>query len=337
MSHAGFVVVILCLVFSTVAPGCGGEDGDAPASSAMALDPTGEAPPDGGLAPADAGAPGMQGPADPGGISFEARAFIGEYCALFEACCAVGGLTSRCAGRVGAAAVAGSFVASAAAECLAAVRQRQSSASFCAGLEIPSYLEIEASWAPVPECLSVFVPPGTTPPGGSCARDSDCAVGTNGSAFCFTSGTCVQTTGTAGDRCFGDFARAPLSREISLYPDSAPDVYLCDKDKQLGCDSTTRLCVEIQVQAVGGPCPTGSECDADSYCSTTGNTCAARLPPDAPCATSAECAGVCDPTTQRCADALPSGAACSGESGLCGSGLCLESRCSSTMPSVCGV
>jgi hypothetical protein len=309
-------------------------------------------------APAPAGASGAQGsaavspllpdagpetPAPPpripnlgGEISFEARGFIGAYCALFEPCCTVGGLVSRCAGRVGAGALAGSFDPAAGDACLAAVRRRQGSAEFCAGLERPTGIELDVSWAAVPECVAVFVPAGETPPTRACATDAECEAGANGAAFCFTSGTCVQTSGRAGDRCFGDFRRDLLSRSLGLYSGAMPDVFLCDNDKQLRCDSITRTCVPIQARAVAAPCADDLDCAADGYCSSTSNACAVRLPVGAACTGSEQCQAVCDLTTQRCADALPSGAACSGDVGLCSTGNCLENRCSSLIPSVCG-
>jgi hypothetical protein len=269
-------------------------------------------------------------------ISFEARGFIGAYCALFESCCSVGGLASRCAGRVGAGALAGSFDPSAGEACLEAVRARQSDAGFCSGLERPAGIELDTSWVAVPECLAVFVPAGATAAGGACDSDSDCAAGDNGAAFCYSSGTCVQTSGSAGDRCFGDFQRAPLARLLSVYESAATDAFLCDNDKQLRCDAVTRVCVATQPRAVGAACAGHIDCDAASYCASPANMCAARQAVGATCMTSDECLGVCDPATQLCADALPSGAACSGDVGLCATGSCIESRCSSLIPSVCG-
>jgi hypothetical protein len=269
-------------------------------------------------------------------ISFEARGFMGAYCALFEPCCAVGGLVSRCPGRVGAGALAGSYDPSVGEACLAAVRRRQTSPDFCAGLERPTGVELDTSWAALPECVAVFVAAGLTPPGGACTSDAECAAGANGAAFCFTSGTCVQTSRSAGDRCFGDFRRDLLGRLLAVYDGASPNVFLCDNDRQVRCDSTTRACVAIQAGAVGAACSGDLGCDAASYCSSTTNTCAARLPLGAACASSPECQGVCDLTTLRCANALPSGAACSGDVGLCGTGNCIDSRCSSQIPAVCG-
>jgi len=269
-------------------------------------------------------------------ISFEARGFIGAYCALFESCCSVGGLASRCPGRVGAGALAGSFDPSAGDVCLAAVRGRQSDADFCSGLERPTGVELDTSWAAVPECMAVFAPAGVAAPGEACDSDSDCAAGDNGAALCYSSGTCVQTSGRAGDRCFGDFQRAPLGRLLAVYQTAATDVFLCDNDKQLRCDSVTRVCVAIQARAVGAACAAHIDCDAASYCASPENTCAARQAVGVACTSSDECQGVCEPATQLCADPLLSGAACSGDVGLCATESCIESRCSSLIPSVCG-
>jgi len=331
MRTAGFVVSSGIGILS-VATSCGSGDAAAGPSGA------------GGSAPkvmmADAG-PGtavapLRIPNVGEEISFEARGFMGAYCALFEPCCTAGGLVSHCAGRVGAGALSGSYDPSAGEACLAAVRQRQTSPEFCAGLERPTGVELDTSWAALPECVPVFVPAGLTPPGGTCASDAECAAGANGAAFCFTSGTCVQTSRTAGDRCFGDFQRDRLSRALAVYDGAPPNVFLCDNDRQLHCDSTIRTCVAVQARAVGASCSSDLDCDAASYCSFTSSTCAARLPLGATCMTSAECQGVCDLTTQRCANALPSGATCSGDVGLCGTGTCIDSRCSSLLPSVCG-
>ncbi|MEO8177243.1 MAG: hypothetical protein ABI895_00280 [Deltaproteobacteria bacterium] len=334
MRAAGFIF-LSGIVVSSVATSCGNDDaGDAAAGASGS----------GGAATnvtmADAGpdtpAGPMRIPNVGGEISFEARGFMGAYCALFEPCCTVGGLLSRCAGRVGAGALAGSYDPSAGEACLAAVRRRQTNPDFCAGLERPTGVELDTSWAAVPECVPVFVPAGLTPPGGACASDAECAAGANGAAFCFTSGTCVQTSRSPGDRCFGDFQRDLLSRALTVYDGATPNVFLCDNDRQLHCDSTTRTCVAIQARALGASCSSDLDCDAASYCSLTSSTCATRLPLGATCMTSAECQVVCDLTTLRCANALPSGAACSGDVGLCGTGNCIDSRCSSLLPSVCG-
>lgn len=342
MRAAGWIV-LSCLVISSVAASCG-SDGTSDASGDDSSDDSAGASGAGGrgadVATAGAGpdmaAAPVRIPNEGGEISFEARGFMAAYCALFEPCCSVGGLVSRCAGRVGAGALSGSFDPSAGDACLAAVRLRQNRPDFCAGLERPTGVELDTSWAAVPECASVFVPAGTTQRGGACTIDSECASGANGVAFCFASGTCVQTSGQAGDRCFGDFQRDLLSRALSVYDGVTPNVFLCDNDRQLRCDSTTRTCVAIQARGVGQACSSDLDCDASSYCSLTTSTCAARLPLGSACMTSAECDGVCDPTTLRCANALPSGAACSGDVGLCGTGTCIESRCSSPLPSVCG-
>jgi hypothetical protein len=342
MRLTGFIV-LSALVVASVPTGCGG-DGDSDAADAA------DASGSGGSA-----ATGIAGNAGNGledndvapltpvripnmgeEISFEARGFIGAYCALFESCCSVGGLASRCAGRVGAGALAGSFDPSAGEACLQAVRGRQSDADFCSGLERPAGIELDTSWAAVPECLAVFVPAGATAPGEACDSDSECAAGDNGAALCYTSGTCVQTSGSAGDRCFGDFQRAPLARLLAVYETAATDVFLCDNDKQLRCDSVTRVCVPIQARAVGAACAAHIDCDAASYCASAENMCAARQAVGATCTTSDECQGVCDPETLLCIDGLPSGATCRGTVGLCATETCIESRCSSLIPSVCG-
>jgi hypothetical protein len=332
MRPAGFVIWS-SIVIASLASGCASDDkGDGAAGASGA---GGSASPLADSGP-DTPAPPLRIPNVGGEISFEARAFMGAYCALFEPCCAVGGLVSRCAGRVGAGALAGSYDPSAGEACLAAVRQRQPNPDFCAGRERPTGVELDTSWAAVPECAAVFVPAGLTPPGGACASDSDCAAGPNGVAFCFTTGTCVQTSRSPGDRCFGDFQRDVLSRALAVYDGATPNVFLCDNDRQLRCDATTRTCVAIQARAVGAACSDNLDCGAANYCPSTTHTCAARLALGAACTESAECQGVCDLTSQRCANALPSGAACSGDVGLCGTGNCISGQCSSLIPSVCG-
>jgi hypothetical protein len=334
MGPARFIV-LSGIAVSLLLTGCGndGSTGAAPGASGGGDSVSNDLLPDSGPGTP---APPLRIPNLGQEISFEARGFIGAYCALFEPCCALGGLASRCAGRVGAGALAGSYDPSAGDACLAAVRGRQANPDFCAGLERPTGVELDTSWAALPECVSVFVPAGLTPPGGACTSDADCAAPAGGAAFCFTSGTCVQTSRSAGDRCFGDFRRDLLSRSLAVYDGASPNVFLCDNDRQLRCDSTTRVCVAIQARAVGAACSDDVDCSTTSYCSSATNTCAARLPLGATCASSAECQGVCDLTTLRCANALPSGAACSGEVGLCATANCIDGRCSSLIPAVCG-
>jgi hypothetical protein len=283
------------------------------------------------------------------GLSDAADAFVSDYCALVEPCCDAQGLSVQCALLTREAAQQGPYDETAAAACLAALRQRQAGADYCGGLAVISGGLSGPSWAVIPECAAVFQSGGTTPPGGSCSDASSCAPGPRGGAECVF-GTfvgkedpfamvCVQISDQVGESpCLGTVTPGFGYSGVS---DPPPVGVLCDQSRGARCDSATFTCVATQ--AVGDPCDEFDDCNTTtSYCRFDTGRCEARLPLGAACAGSlfGECAGnaYCHPTTKTCTAPGDTGAACSAESVYppdCLSGSCLNGTCTNPLNYVC--
>ncbi|HEY6460571.1 MAG TPA: hypothetical protein VIY73_10490, partial [Polyangiaceae bacterium] len=136
--------------------------------------------------------------------------FANQYCALVTSCCPTIGLPAnaqQCTELAGAEVSQSSYDSADGDTCLSGLQAEQSAGNLCVDLGTS-----------IPQCQTAFsTPGGSTPPGGTCTIDTDCAKASGGSATCFTnfqfgdggsSSTqmCIQTLpGQAGDTpCIGD-------------------------------------------------------------------------------------------------------------------------------------
>ncbi len=237
-----------------------------------------------------------------GGAPAEAAAFIGELCALYEPCCAIGKSSKNdCIAAVNGVATDQAFDAARAALCLRAIRAEAQKPSFCT--QAPDSVT----------CAAVFKHPRALPVGSSCARSSDCAnpPENEGDALC-ESGRCrILTRGKAGDACFG--TRAAGGTDELVKPADGP-LALCAISEGLYCSAKTGNCT---ARADVGVACEGSDvsCVDGAWCPTTSSLCVERTDAGTPCEDTYECA-----SGSQCSNDDEGGAACTAfvaEGGRC--------------------
>jgi hypothetical protein len=165
------------------------------------------------------------------------------------------------------------------------------------------------------ECDQVLK--GTTPAGGSCEDDAECAASPGGTAECSFSGDddkgkCEQTVrGQAGDACqktcedLGDG-----SWQCSSFGEDAVNGILtaCDRDDDVACDDETKKCVALG--AAGSACRNDDQCARGFTCAFDVSECVALLAVGGDCTSNSACESrFCDPS-DKCATPLAEGAAC---------------------------
>lgn len=273
-----------------------------------------------------------QGPASNGGD------FATDFCNLIEPCCAQAGLStsgSLCLAFADEAAGTGNYDAAAGQACISGMQAESGTPALCMNLgnDIPACSQVYSSKG------------GSTPPGGACTDDSDCAKPSGGSATCFdtfsfTDGgtsqtqTCLQTmVGSAGDGpCVGTVIGSETEYSWGG-TGAAPSVgYTCDNASGLTCDAATQKCAALAT--TGQACASDSDCVPADFCNFDAamSVCAARFADGASCASDATgcvTTDYCDSTSVTCKPLLASGTACS-TSQQCSSMECVNGACGTT-------
>jgi hypothetical protein len=270
-----------------------------------------------------------------GGGAMTESEYASQFCDLIEPCCAQAGLSTSgtlCIAFASASAGAGTFDAASAETCISGLQAESGTAALCMNLG-----------SDIPACSQVFTTAGgTTPPGGTCTEDTDCAKASGGSATCFDqltlvdggsvqSETCIQTTpGAAGEGpCIGTLLSSGASYDWGGTGAPPTMAYTCANASNLTCDVSTQKCVAIG--DTGAMCSADPDCVDSDYCDfdTTPSVCAARFADGASCASDASACLVtsyCDSSSTTCKPLLPAGTACSG-SQQCSSGECVNGSC----------
>jgi hypothetical protein len=248
--------------------------------------------------------------------------FVDRYCKLIEDCCAKLGqtqLTNHCHDQLYGIAIPGpvqNYDPVAGKACLAELEAPTAAGGSC----------LPMSSDPDDACWHVFQGHyGTTPAGGTCAHDSDCAAPPTGTSVCTTvtgggaTRFCMwHQVGKAGDHpCVGDQGS---SGDVLFSGDlSQAQGYICRSTDGLFCDGPTDTCLPrgapgatclndvgcaahicqggvcVAASKVGAPC--GQRCEDGSFCSM--DVCVPSTPAGSPCAQNEECAlelcanGVC--------------------------------------------
>jgi hypothetical protein len=270
-----------------------------------------------------------------GGGATTSSSFTQQYCQLLEPCCAQAGLSTTgalCESFAGAAFAQGTFDQASAQTCLAGIQAESSAGTFCTtlGNDIPACAQVS------------MVASGTTPPGGTCTDDSDCAKAAGGGATCFDqfnfddggtsqTQTCIQTLpGQAGQGpCIG-----VVSGDVTTYDWSGTGALptegvLCATADGLTCSSATQKCVALA--AVGQACGQDSDCVTSAYCASgTEQQCTPRIADGASCTIAPDgclTTSYCDSASSTCKPQLGSGSACTVDQ-QCTSGACINDACS---------
>ncbi|MGH7294446.1 MAG: hypothetical protein ACRELB_05925, partial [Polyangiaceae bacterium] len=271
-----------------------------------------------------------------GSSSNGASGFVQKYCSLLTPCCAAAGLPSSGQGcdQLGSAASAKpGYDDAKAQECLSGMQAEQAAGTLCSTIGDD-----------IPACNQVFPPTsGSTPPGGTCQTDQDCAAASGGGATCYTNfsfgdggssqtQTCIQTQpGQAGDGpCIGDKQGTSTIYEWGGSGSPPTLAYLCDPSSGTTCDLTTQKCLALA--ATGASCTSDSACVGDDYCAYVSGVaqCTPRLPDGSSCAQASNAClttSTCDATSSTCIPLLANGSACA-TSGQCQSGSCDNQKCS---------
>ncbi|MGD0529258.1 MAG: hypothetical protein ABSE49_29230 [Polyangiaceae bacterium] len=270
-----------------------------------------------------------QGPAANGGD------FATDFCNLIEPCCAQAGLSTSgtlCLAFAGEAAASGSYDATAGQACIAGMQAESGTPALCMNLGND-----------IPACSQVYATKGgSTPPGGTCMQDSDCAIASGGGATCFDdftfddggstqTETCIQTmVGSAGDGpCIGTVEGAVTTYSWGGTGAPPTTAYTCDNASDLTCDATTQKCLALG--DTGATCTSDSDCVTTDYCNfdTATAACAPRFADGAACgedSTGCVTTDYCDTTSATCKPLLAAGTACS-TSQQCASTECVNGSC----------
>jgi hypothetical protein len=251
--------------------------------------------------------------------------FATEYCALYRPCCQAAGLPANtqqgCQTFFGLIPIADR---AAAQECLNEWKEKAKAANFC---KLSDESQSGACARAFPQGDPVS---GSTPPGGACEFESDCASSSRGEVSChYSSGrsTCqVAVPANEGEPC-----GATKEGNVTVFTGdgSAAEIGVCVRENGLYCAGGTckgvmpngGACADDQGCEDGwcasGVCtarrPAGSSCsessaacDAQSYCEFPDQTCHARVPIGGPCESTQQCLnGVCDGT--KCGEFDPGG------------------------------
>jgi hypothetical protein len=271
-----------------------------------------------------------------GSSSSGGSGFVQKYCQLLTPCCAAAGLPSNGQGcqQLGSSAASEPGYDDAKGQtCLSGMQAEQAAGTLCSTIGDD-----------IPECSEVFPQEsGSTPPGGTCQTDQDCAIASGGGATCYTNfqftdggssqtPTCIQTQpGQPGDGpCIGNKQGSSTIYEWSGSGSPPTQAYLCDPSSGTTCDTTTQKCTALA--STGGACTSDSSCVAADYCSYSGSggQCTARLPDGAACGQASNAClttSSCDTTSSTCTPLLADGSACT-TSTQCQSGSCDNQKCS---------
>ena len=244
--------------------------------------------------------------------------FATEYCALYRPCCQAAGFPDNaqqgCQTLFGFIPIADR---SAAQQCLDEWKAKAKTPDFC---KLTNEPRSEACARAFPEGDPAG---GSSPPGGACEFESDCARSSRGEVSCrqsfdTNSGTCqLRIPASEGAAC-----AATKQGNVTAFTgdSSAPEIGVCNRDGGLYCDGGTckavvpngSACTNDQGCAEGycasgvcrAPGPAGSSCsesssacDDQSYCEFTDQTCHARVPIGSPCESPLQClSNFCDGT-----------------------------------------
>lgn len=257
----------------------------------------------------------------------ELATFVDRWCALVAPCCAPAGLATdgvQCHKLMATASAGTDYDPARGGACLAEVEAARTQAGFCAG------------GGATPACEHTFTSRGTQPPGGACAKQSDCASSNQGTVTCHAwlppgasapSGTCVlEVDGAVGDHpCIGDKAG---NLSLVVWGVGAPPAqgYVCLRAAGAYC-APSGTCAALG--SAGAACSGDAGCADGTFCDLLAGRCAARGGAGAACKWSSGCldAYTCDPGTSRCVARLSDGAACTSTDQCARGSDCLFGAC----------
>jgi len=272
-----------------------------------------------------------------GGTASTSDAFADQFCALYKPCCSQAGLRTDgavCKAFVGVAAAQGSYDPAAGNKCLGELRAASGSADFCGA----------SSSKVAPTCQTVYgskgsSSSGTKAPGDACSSSSDCASSPEGEVTCRYSTSdkqfCqVQIDGKEGDSpCIGtkDGIVTSYTTSSSGGAPPPPRGYVCDRAKNLYCDSASSKCAALGTE--GAPCgaTSGSSdaCQSAFYCDFGTKVCTKAAAPGDDCSKSSVVCGKlarCDTATKKCVALDPDGTPCTSSS-ACQARICTNKVC----------